>query len=45
MVAYTYLASGFIGMAITRFRHRDAPPLAGVDAHHAGADQRDSAVR
>src|SRR4029077_17580810 len=26
VVAYTYLASGFIGMAITRFKHRGQPP-------------------
>jgi CDP-diacylglycerol--serine O-phosphatidyltransferase len=27
-MAYTYLASAFIGMAMTRFRHRGQPPVA-----------------
>lgn len=41
-VAYTYLASGLIGMAITRFRHRGAVPL---PADHSSADRLDSAAR
>jgi CDP-diacylglycerol---serine O-phosphatidyltransferase len=43
-MAYSYLASAFIGMAISRFRHRGAPAVAGADAR-ADADRRDSAVR
>jgi len=43
-MAYSYLASAFIGMAISRFRHRGAPAVAGADPR-ADADRRDSAVR
>src|SRR6267378_5497691 len=43
-MAYSYLASAFVGMAISRFRHRGAPAVAGADPR-ADADRRDSAVR
>jgi CDP-diacylglycerol--serine O-phosphatidyltransferase len=45
VISYTYLASGFIGMAMTRFRHRDTPPLMDADAHETAAPHRDSAAR
>jgi CDP-diacylglycerol---serine O-phosphatidyltransferase len=35
-MAYTYLASAFIGLAVTRFRHRDQPAPA-PPAEHAGS--------
>jgi CDP-diacylglycerol---serine O-phosphatidyltransferase len=54
VMAYSYLASAFIGMAITKFRHRGGRVLAGDDqAAAAGADaprddkqeHRDTAAR
>ncbi len=42
-IAYGYLASGFIGMAITRFKRRD--PVPAVDGQPARDVQRDSAAR
>ena len=42
-IAYGYLASGFIGLAITRFRRRDAAHA--VDEEPAHDVQRDSAAR
>ena len=42
-IAYSYLASGFIGLALTRFRHRGAVPAAGV--HQPDTDRRDTAAR
>ena len=42
VVAYAYLASGFIGMAITRFKHRGAVP---APADLANTDRLDSAAR
>lgn len=47
-IAYSYLASGFIGMAITRFKRRGAgaPGHAGDQpAASSNADHRDSAAR
>jgi len=41
VIAYSYLASAFIGMAITRFKHRDAPAAAG----QSSGDRLDSAAR
>ena len=43
-MAYSYLASAFIGLAISRFRHRGAHAPAGADPR-AEADRRDSAAR
>ena len=43
VIAYSYLASAFIGMAITRFKHRGGVPVA--DAEKPDADRRDSAAR
>jgi CDP-diacylglycerol---serine O-phosphatidyltransferase len=43
VVAYLYLASGFIGLAITRFRHRGAAPAAA--AHQPDTTRPDTAVR
>ncbi len=43
VVAYVYLASGIIGLAITRLKHRGAVPAAA--AHHPDVTQRDSAAR
>lgn len=48
VVAYTYLASAFIGLGITRFRHRGAHAAADVPAGHDRADDdrsRDAAAR
>ena len=42
-VAYAYLASGMIGMAITRFRHRGAAPATAV--HQPDTARPDTAVR
>jgi CDP-diacylglycerol---serine O-phosphatidyltransferase len=42
-IAYTYLASAFIGMAITRVRRRGAAPVS--ESPSAAADRRDSAAR
>jgi CDP-diacylglycerol--serine O-phosphatidyltransferase len=42
VVAYVYLASGIIGMAITRFRHRGAAPAA---VHQPDTARTDTAVR
>lgn len=42
VVAYFYLASGFIGMAITRFKHRGGVP---APADHPTTDRLDSAAR
>jgi hypothetical protein len=39
-MAYGYLASAFIGLAIARFRHRGRTPA--VDADRAAAERRDS---
>ena len=43
VIAYSYLASGFIGLAITRFKHRGGVPVA--DADRPAADHRDTAAR
>ena len=43
VIAYSYLASAFIGMAITRFKHRGAVPVAGIQ--QPGVERRDSAAR
>src|SRR5256885_5852050 len=43
VIAYSYLASGFLGMAITRFKRRDA--VHAVDEQPAHDVQRDSAAR
>jgi CDP-diacylglycerol---serine O-phosphatidyltransferase len=43
VVAYVYLASGIVGLAITRFKHRGTAPAATVQ--HPDADRRDSAAR
>jgi len=43
VIAYSYLASAFIGMAITRVRHRGM--VTGADAEQAGAGRPDSAAR
>ena len=45
VMAYTYLASAFIGIAITRFRHRDGRPVADVAEQAPASPARDSAVR
>jgi CDP-diacylglycerol--serine O-phosphatidyltransferase len=52
VIAYSYLASAFIGMAITRFKHRDGVALPGsaptsgpTDAGEPPASRFDSAVR
>src|SRR5262245_48337387 len=42
VIAYTYLASAFIGIAITRFRHRDGRPIA---EEAPASSARDTAVR
>jgi CDP-diacylglycerol--serine O-phosphatidyltransferase len=46
VIAYSYLASGFIGLALTRLRHRGAASAqAAVEAGQPSApDQRDSAA-
>src|SRR5712675_2247911 len=41
-IAYTYLASGFIGLAITRFKPRGALPVG--EAQRPDAERRDSAT-
>jgi CDP-diacylglycerol--serine O-phosphatidyltransferase len=43
-MAYSYLASAFFGMAITRFRHRGRLPVAEAESEPI-ADHRDSAAR
>ena len=46
-VAYSYLASAFVGMAVARFRHRRGRDASAPHAH-PGADHlptRDSALR
>jgi CDP-diacylglycerol--serine O-phosphatidyltransferase len=43
LVAYVYLASGIIGLAITRFKHRGAPPAAAVQQPET--NRRDTAAR
>ena len=43
VIAYGYLASAFIGMAITRFKRRDGHAVVAVDPR-AASDQRDSAA-
>jgi CDP-diacylglycerol--serine O-phosphatidyltransferase len=43
-MAYSYLASAFIGLAITRFRHRGRVPFADAESHPS-SDQRDTAAR
>jgi hypothetical protein len=56
VLAYTYLASAFVGMALTRVRHRDEPPVAAEGGASGGAggepdhaanrfDTRDTAAR
>ena len=42
-IAYGYLLSAFIGLAITRLRHRGRTPGGGVEP--AAVDQRDTAAR
>src|SRR5213596_3238211 len=41
VIAYGYLASAFIGLAISRFKHRDGRAAVDVDPR-AASDQRDS---
>jgi len=43
VIAYSYLASAFVGMAITRFKHRGAVQTMGEQ--QADDDQRNSAAR
>jgi CDP-diacylglycerol---serine O-phosphatidyltransferase len=43
VIAYSYLSSAFIGMAIARFKHRGATPAAEGDL--PAGDRRDSAAR
>jgi CDP-diacylglycerol---serine O-phosphatidyltransferase len=43
VIAYTYLASAFIGMAMTRFKHRGGRGVTELPAEHAAP--RDSAAR
>jgi CDP-diacylglycerol--serine O-phosphatidyltransferase len=43
-LAYTYLASGFIGIAITRFQHRDGRVPASSSAQPSAQNGRDSAA-
>jgi len=43
VIAYTYLASAFIGMALTRFKHRGGRGVAEQPAEHTAA--RDTAAR
>src|SRR5262249_40311525 len=52
VIAYSYLASGFIGLAITRLRHRGAHPPADITDQAStdttareSSDRRDSAIR
>ncbi len=44
VLAYSYLASAFVGMAVSRIRHRGREPAADVAAPATGADHRDSAA-
>jgi len=46
VIAYSYLASAFVGMAINRFRHKGTVPHAPLDAVQPPAisDRRDSAA-
>jgi CDP-diacylglycerol--serine O-phosphatidyltransferase len=44
VMAYTYLASAFIGMAITRIRQRGADRESGESGHKGSDSTRDSAV-
>ena len=46
-IAYSYLASGFIGLAITRFKHRGGSALPGAieAAEPSSSDDRGSAAR
>jgi CDP-diacylglycerol--serine O-phosphatidyltransferase len=43
-MAYSYLASAFIGLAITRFRHRGRVPFADAESQQS-SDHRDTAAR
>jgi CDP-diacylglycerol--serine O-phosphatidyltransferase len=43
-MAYSYLLSAFIGLAITRFRHRGRVPAADAQSEHS-SDHRDTAAR
>jgi hypothetical protein len=43
-MAYSYLASAFIGLAIARFRHRGRVTAASAGSEPA-SDRRDSAAR
>jgi CDP-diacylglycerol--serine O-phosphatidyltransferase len=43
-MAYSYLASAFIGLAITRFRHRGRVPVADAESQQS-SNQRDTAAR
>jgi hypothetical protein len=43
-IAYSYLASAFIGMAITRFKHRGAAAHP-ISEKQSDDDQRNSAAR
>jgi CDP-diacylglycerol--serine O-phosphatidyltransferase len=47
VMAYSYLASGFIELAVTRFRHRGMRPMAGTDDHADTTSHpiRDTAAR
>jgi CDP-diacylglycerol--serine O-phosphatidyltransferase len=46
-LAYSYLASAFVGMAVTRFRHRGGrvPPAGSVQPNTNAAEPRGSAAR
>jgi CDP-diacylglycerol--serine O-phosphatidyltransferase len=44
-MAYVYLASGFIGLALSRLRHREPESPAGADVATAGAADEDRAAR
>jgi CDP-diacylglycerol--serine O-phosphatidyltransferase len=43
-IAYSYLASAFVGLAVSRLRHRGAQPPADIAAQRESTDRRDSAV-
>jgi CDP-diacylglycerol--serine O-phosphatidyltransferase len=45
LLAYGYLASAFVGLAITRFRRHGAAATPAAADHRAAPDQRDSAAR
>src|SRR4051812_12312646 len=50
VIAYTYLASGFIGMALARFKHRGTTPVSealrgDAESSRPAAEPRDSAAR